>query len=124
MFIVKNKKVINACFSFSQYMKTQRSDPTTPSRPHHNSHPPSARLTSAYDTPPVRVGSHRDRPSDERLAVNMTESKACRNDVRSTEEEENPLVYASLNHQAISRGPRRTVEQETGPSEYAAIRFR
>ncbi|KAI7811495.1 putative B- and T-lymphocyte attenuator-like [Triplophysa rosa] len=108
-----------------QYMKTQRSDPTTPSRPHHNSHPPSARFTSAYDTPPVRAGLHRDRPSDERLSANMMESKVCQNNVRSTEEEEeNPLVYASLNHQAISRGPRKTVQQETEPSEYAAIRFR
>lgn len=105
-------------------MKTQRSAPTTPSRPHHNTNPPSARLTSVvsspYDTPPVRAGSHRDRPS----AANMTDSKAGRNNVRSTEEEENPLVYASLNHQAASRGPRRTVQEDTEPSEYAAIRFR
>lgn len=105
-------------------MKTQRSDPTTPSRPHHNSHPPSGRLIST-DTPPVRAGFHRDRKSDERLSANMTESKGCQNNVRSTEEEEeNPLVYASLNHQAISRGPRTTVQQETEPSEYAAIRYR
>ncbi|KAA0722217.1 hypothetical protein E1301_Tti019765 [Triplophysa tibetana] len=92
---------------------------------HHINVTVTARLTSAYDTPTVRAGFHRDRTSDERLSANRTQSKGCKNNVRSTEEEEeNPLVYASLNHQAISRGPRTIVQQETEPSEYAAIKFR
>ncbi|KAA0713561.1 hypothetical protein E1301_Tti023135 [Triplophysa tibetana] len=41
---------------------------------------------TAYDTPPVRAGSQRDRPSDERISVNMTESKVFQTNVRSTEE--------------------------------------
>ncbi|XP_065151959.1 B- and T-lymphocyte attenuator-like isoform X2 [Paramisgurnus dabryanus] len=113
----------------NQCIETQRRDLTTTSHPHHNTPPPSAQLTTAVscanDTLPVRAGSHRDRTSAGRVSANTIVSKGCRNNVRTQEEEEdNPLVYASLNHQAMSRGPKPTVQQETEPSEYAAIRFR
>uniref|UniRef100_A0A673MHZ4 Ig-like domain-containing protein n=1 Tax=Sinocyclocheilus rhinocerous TaxID=307959 RepID=A0A673MHZ4_9TELE len=75
-------------------------------------------LTSALyrgcETPPVRGASSAGRVSDGSHTTVGTERG----------EEENALVYASLNHQAMSRGPRRTARQEPEPSEYAAIRFR
>uniref|UniRef100_A0A671KMZ3 Ig-like domain-containing protein n=1 Tax=Sinocyclocheilus anshuiensis TaxID=1608454 RepID=A0A671KMZ3_9TELE len=87
------------------------------SKPHHNTHSPSVQLTSALyrgcETPPVRGASSAGRVSD-----------GSHNAVDTEREEENALVYASLNHQAMSRGPRRTARQEPEPSEYAAIRFR
>nr|XP_055061133.1 B- and T-lymphocyte attenuator-like isoform X1 [Misgurnus anguillicaudatus] len=117
----------NVMTNTNQCIETQRRDLITTSHPHHNTHPPSARLTTAVsyanDTP-VRAGSHSDRTSAGRVSANTIESKGCRKNVRTQEEEDNPLVYASLNHQAMSRGPKRSVQQETEPSEYAAIRFR
>ncbi|XP_051751838.1 B- and T-lymphocyte attenuator-like isoform X1 [Ctenopharyngodon idella] len=106
----------------NQYMETQSSDlppppPPPPSHPHHNTRPPSDQPTSALyrvcETPPVRGAPSAGRVSDGR-----------HNTVGTERGEENVLVYASLNHQAISRGPRRTARQEPEPSEYAAIRFR
>ncbi|XP_048052972.1 B- and T-lymphocyte attenuator-like isoform X3 [Megalobrama amblycephala] len=106
----------------NQYMETQSSDlpppPPPPAHPHHNTRPPSHQPTSALyrvcETPPVRGA-----PSAGRVSVG-------RHNTVGTErgEEENVLVYASLNHQPMSRGPRRTARQEPEPSEYAAIRFR
>uniref|UniRef100_A0A8C1P100 Ig-like domain-containing protein n=1 Tax=Cyprinus carpio TaxID=7962 RepID=A0A8C1P100_CYPCA len=91
------------------------------SKPHHNTHsphPPSDQLTSALnrgcETAPVRGASSAGRVSDGSHNAAGTERG----------EEENALVYASLNHQAMSRGPRRTARQEPESSEYAAIRFR
>ncbi|XP_051983153.1 B- and T-lymphocyte attenuator-like [Xyrauchen texanus] len=102
----------------NQNIGTQRCDQTPP---HHNTHSTSAHLTSAlscvYETPPVRSGS------SGRFSANMVESKGSLNNVSAGGGEENAVVYASLNHQAISRGPKRTALQETEPSEYAAIRF-
>ncbi|XP_051558962.1 B- and T-lymphocyte attenuator-like isoform X5 [Myxocyprinus asiaticus] len=110
----KNKTTKN------QNIGTQRSDQ---SPPHHNTHSTSAHLSSAlscvYETPPVRTGS-----SSGRFSANMAESKGSHNNISTGGGEENALVYASLNHQAISRGPKRTARQEPEPSEYAAIRFR
>ncbi|KAK7161619.1 hypothetical protein R3I94_004337 [Phoxinus phoxinus] len=102
----------------NQYMETQRSDLPPPPpppphhpHPHHNTHPPTVQPTSALyrvcETPPVRGASPAGR------AVGTERG-----------EEENALVYASLNHQAMSRVPKRTARQEPEPSEYAAIRFR
>ncbi|KAF4118638.1 B- and T-lymphocyte attenuator-like isoform X2 [Onychostoma macrolepis] len=100
----------------NQYMETQRSD--LPPLPHHNTHSPSNQLTSALyrgcETPPVRGSSSAGRVSDGRHNTVGTERG----------EEENALVYASLNHQSMPRGPRRTARHEPEPSEYAAIRFR
>ncbi|XP_016298086.1 B- and T-lymphocyte attenuator-like [Sinocyclocheilus anshuiensis] len=103
----------------NQGTKSTRKDMTTKnqSKPHHNTHSPSVQLTSALyrgcETPPVRGASSAGRVSD-----------GSHNAVDTEREEENALVYASLNHQAMSRGPRRTARQEPEPSEYAAIRFR
>uniref|UniRef100_A0A672KDX3 Ig-like domain-containing protein n=1 Tax=Sinocyclocheilus grahami TaxID=75366 RepID=A0A672KDX3_SINGR len=98
------------------YMETQRSD--LPPLPHHNTNSPSDQLTSALyrgcETPPVRGSSSAGRVSDGRHNTVGTERR----------EEENALVYASLNHQAMPRGQRRTAQHEPEPSAYAAIRFR
>ncbi|XP_051994125.1 B- and T-lymphocyte attenuator-like [Xyrauchen texanus] len=104
----------------NQYIVTQRSDQAPPFHPHHNTHSPSAQLTSAcvYETPPVKTVL-----SSGRFSANKVASKGVHNNV-STEGEENVLVYASLNHQAMPRRPKRTAQQEPEPSEYAAIRFR
>ncbi|XP_016109303.1 B- and T-lymphocyte attenuator-like [Sinocyclocheilus grahami] len=100
----------------NQYMETQRSD--LPPLPHHNTNSPSDQLTSALyrgcETPPVRGSSSAGRVSDGRHNTVGTERR----------EEENALVYASLNHQAMPRGQRRTAQHEPEPSAYAAIRFR
>ncbi len=97
-------------------METQRSDMLP--LPHHITRPPSNQLTSALyrgsETLPIRGSSSAGRVSDGRHNTVGTERG----------EEENAMVYASLNHQAMSRGPRRTAQHEPEPSEYAAIRFR
>lgn len=102
-------------------METQTSDlppPPPPPHPHHNTRPPSDQPTSALyrvcETPPVRGASPAGRVSDGRHNTVGTERG----------EEENALVYASLNHQALPRVPKRTARQEPEPSEYAAVRFR
>ncbi|XP_051560383.1 B- and T-lymphocyte attenuator-like isoform X2 [Myxocyprinus asiaticus] len=104
----------------NQYIGTQRTGQAPPSHPHHNTHSPSAQLNSAcvYETPPIKTGS-----SSGRFSANKVASKGSHNNV-SIEGEENVLVYASLNHQAMPREPKRTTRQEPEPSEYAAIRFR
>ncbi|XP_077102805.1 B- and T-lymphocyte attenuator-like isoform X2 [Siphateles boraxobius] len=96
----------------NQYMETQSDlPPPPPPHHHHNTRPPSDQPTSALyrvcETPPVRGASPAGR------AVGTERG-----------EEENALVYASLNHQSMSRVPKRTARQEPEPSEYAAIRFR
>ncbi|KTG32965.1 hypothetical protein cypCar_00034914, partial [Cyprinus carpio] len=99
----------------NKYMETQRSD--LPPLPHHNTRSPSDQLISASyrccETPPIRGSSLAGRVSDGRHNTVGTERG----------EEENALVYASLNHQTMPRGPRRTARYEPEPSEYAAIRF-
>ncbi|XP_052456535.1 B- and T-lymphocyte attenuator isoform X2 [Carassius gibelio] len=100
--------------------KSTRKDTTTKnqSKAHHNTPSTSDQLTSAsYHgcvTPPVRGASSAGRVSDGSHNTAGTERG----------EEENALVYASLNHQAMSRVPRRTARQEPEHSEYVAIRFR
>ncbi|XP_059407571.1 B- and T-lymphocyte attenuator-like [Carassius carassius] len=100
--------------------KSTRKDMTTKnqSRAHHNTPSPSDQLTSALyhgcETPAVRGATSAGRVSDGSHNTAGTERG----------EEENALVYASLNHQAMSRVPRRTARQEPEHSEYAAIRFR
>ncbi|CAM4486176.1 unnamed protein product [Leuciscus chuanchicus] len=104
----------------NQYMETQRSDlpPPPHPHPHYNTRPRSDQPTSALyrvcETLPVRGASPAGRVSDGRHNTVGT----------ARGEEENALVYASLNHQAMPRGPKRTARQEPEPSEYAAIRFR
>lgn len=97
-------------------METQRSD--LPPLPRHKTRSPSDQLTSASyrscETPPIRGSSSAGRVSGGSHNTVGTERR----------EEENDLVYASLNHQAMSRGQRRIVQHEPEPSEYAAIRFR
>ncbi|XP_073679904.1 B- and T-lymphocyte attenuator-like isoform X2 [Garra rufa] len=102
----------------TQYMETQRSDLPPLPRAHHNTRSPSDQLTSTLyrdcKTPPIRGSSSAGRVS-----------KGSHNTVGTeTGKEENALVYASLNHQALPRVARRTAQQEPEPSEYAAIRFR
>uniref|UniRef100_A0A8C1GAB0 Ig-like domain-containing protein n=1 Tax=Cyprinus carpio TaxID=7962 RepID=A0A8C1GAB0_CYPCA len=93
------------------YMETQRSD--LPPLPRHNTRSPSDQLISASyrccETPPIRGSSLAGRVSDGRHNTVGTERG----------EEENALVYASLNHQTMPRGPRRTARYEPEPSEYA-----
>ncbi|XP_052402176.1 B- and T-lymphocyte attenuator-like isoform X3 [Carassius gibelio] len=99
----------------NEYMETHISD--LPPLPNPNTRSPSDQLISASyrgcETPTIRGSSSTGRVSDGRHKTVGTERG----------EEENALVYASLNHQAASRGPRRTAQYEPEPSEYAAIRF-
>ncbi|XP_059410248.1 B- and T-lymphocyte attenuator-like [Carassius carassius] len=99
----------------NKYMETHISD--LPPLPHPNTRSPSDQLISASyrgcETPTIRGSSLTGRVSDGRHKTVGTERG----------EEENALVYASLNHQATSRGPKRTAQYEPEPSEYAAIRF-
>ncbi|KAI2668395.1 B- and T-lymphocyte attenuator [Labeo rohita] len=103
----------------TQYMETQRGDLPPPPPSHHNTRSPSNQLTSTLyrdcKTPPIR-GSSAGRVANS--SHNTVGTKRG--------EEENALVYASLNHQAQPRVPRRTARQEPEPepSEYAAIRVR
>ncbi|XP_043088639.1 B- and T-lymphocyte attenuator-like [Puntigrus tetrazona] len=100
----------------NQYMETQRSE--LPPLPYPSTRSSSDQLTSASyrgcETLPVRGAPSAQRVSDGRHNTAGAERG----------EEENALVYASLNHQAMSRGQRRTARHEPEPSEYAAIRFR
>ncbi|KAL1282207.1 hypothetical protein QQF64_001010 [Cirrhinus molitorella] len=102
----------------TQYMETQRGDLPLPPRSQHNTRSPSDQLTSTLyhecKTPPIRGSSSAGRVSNGSHNTVGTERG----------DEVNALVYASLNHQAKPRVPRRTARQEPEPSEYAAIRFR
>ncbi|XP_036419390.1 uncharacterized protein LOC118803003 [Colossoma macropomum] len=76
-----------------------------------------------YDNAPIRVSSQRDGPSRRYPANHM--AKPGQNHDRfnmEVEEEEDPLVYASLNHKALSRGQVRISHPEE-TSEYSAIRL-
>ncbi|XP_017570593.1 uncharacterized protein LOC108437767 [Pygocentrus nattereri] len=76
-----------------------------------------------YDNAPIRASSQRDGPSRRHLANHTAKpghSHDCFN--MEVEEEENPLVYASLNHKALSRGQVRISHPEE-TSEYSAIRL-
>ncbi|KAL7845607.1 hypothetical protein AOLI_G00237990 [Acnodon oligacanthus] len=76
-----------------------------------------------YDNAPIRVSSQRDGPS-RRHPANHTAKPGPSHDRfnMKVEEEENPLVYASLNHKALSRGQVRISHPEE-TSEYSAIRL-
>ncbi|XP_047659449.1 B- and T-lymphocyte attenuator-like isoform X2 [Tachysurus fulvidraco] len=82
-----------------------------------------------YDTPParVRVSSLRDRPSAGRHPVSQGLRRQCHNrlEVEDLEEvaEENPLIYASLNHGAVPQRPVRVAHVQIEASEYAAIKL-
>lgn len=76
-----------------------------------------------YDTPPVRVTSLRDRSSRGKHPVNQGPPRQCHD--RGTveeEEEENPLIYASLNHEAVPQRPVRVAHVQIEASEYAAVK--
>ncbi|KAF4075318.1 hypothetical protein AMELA_G00233110 [Ameiurus melas] len=76
-----------------------------------------------YDIPPVRVTSLRDRSSAGRHPVNRG-SPRQRHD-RNTmeiEEEDNPLIYATLNHESAPQRHVRVVHVQIEASEYAAIK--
>lgn len=76
-----------------------------------------------YDTPPVRVMSLRDRPSAGRHPVNQGAPRRCqeRGPVEEVEEED-PLIYATLNHEAAPQRPVRVAHVQIEASEYAAIK--
>ncbi|KAK2818153.1 hypothetical protein Q7C36_022086 [Tachysurus vachellii] len=80
-----------------------------------------------YDTPPVRVSSLKDRPSAGRHPVSQGPRRQCHNrlEVEDLEEvaEENPLIYASLNHGAVPQRPARVAHVQIEASEYAAIKL-
>lgn len=77
-----------------------------------------------YDTPPARVMSLRDRsPADRRHPANQVPPRQCHN--RSSVEEvdeENPLIYAMLNHETVPQRPVRVTHVQIEASEYAAIK--
>ncbi|KAK3530089.1 hypothetical protein QTP86_012817 [Hemibagrus guttatus] len=81
-----------------------------------------------YDTPPVRVRvtSLRDRSSAGRHPVSRGPPRRChdRQEVEDVEEveEENPLIYATLNHEAAPQRPVRVTHVQIEESEYAAIK--
>lgn len=101
-------------------METQSSDLLPPPLPHprHDTRSPSHKTASASDRgseiPPGR-GSSSAGKVKERSHDTVSAGRG---------EEDNGLVYASLNHQAVPKVPKRTARQEPEPSEYAAIRFR
>ncbi|KAG7315977.1 hypothetical protein KOW79_020843 [Hemibagrus wyckioides] len=81
-----------------------------------------------YDTPPVRVRvtSLRDRSSAGRHPVSRGPPRRCHDhqeveDVKEVEEE-NPLIYATLNHEAAPQRPVRVAHVQIEASEYAAIK--
>ncbi|KAF7689403.1 B- and T-lymphocyte attenuator-like [Silurus meridionalis] len=76
-----------------------------------------------YDIPPVRVGSLRDHSSAGRHPVNRGPPRQCRDRGAVEEiEEENPLIYASLNHNTMPQRPQRIAHLQIEASEYAAIK--
>ncbi|XP_053085712.1 B- and T-lymphocyte attenuator isoform X1 [Pangasianodon hypophthalmus] len=78
---------------------------------------------SIYDIPPVRVTSLRDRSSAGGHPVNRGSPIRCHNrDTVETEEDENPLIYATLNHGAVPQRPVRVAHVQIEASEYAAIK--
>ncbi|XP_076839204.1 B- and T-lymphocyte attenuator [Brachyhypopomus gauderio] len=90
-----------------------------------NTHSLPAHLSpsSMYDIPPTRASSHRDRPSaGSRLANQVAPGRRREQDDVKEEEEDSPLVYASLNHKAIVRRPIKVSLSELDTSEYAAIK--
>lgn len=81
-----------------------------------------------YDTPPirVRVTSLRDRSSAGRHPVSQGPTRRCHDrqeleDVKEVEEE-NPLIYATLNHKAAPQRPVRVTHVQIEASEYAAVK--
>ncbi|XP_056329556.1 B- and T-lymphocyte attenuator-like isoform X2 [Danio aesculapii] len=104
----------------NQYMETQSSDLLPPPLPHprHDTRSPSHQRGCASDRgseiPAVRGTSSAGKVK-ERSHHTVSAERG---------EDDNALVYASLNHQAVSKVPRKTARQEPEPSEYAAIRFR
>ncbi|KAL6481697.1 hypothetical protein MHYP_G00097770 [Metynnis hypsauchen] len=76
-----------------------------------------------YDNAPIRASSQRNGPS-RRHPANHTAKRGPNHDRfnMEVEEEENTLVYASLNHKALSRGQVRISHPEE-TSEYSAIRL-
>ncbi|XP_066517702.1 uncharacterized protein [Hoplias malabaricus] len=80
-------------------------------------HPPSPGI---YGNTPVRGSSQRDGPS-RRHPANHRPQPGQRHERVPVNEEENLLVYASLNHKATSQGPVRSCHPDE-TSEYAAIR--
>lgn len=83
----------------------------------------SAPTPCVYDVPPVRVTSLRDRSSAGRHPDNRGSPSQChdRNTVEMGEED-NPLIYATLNHGSAPQRPVRVVHVQIEASEYAAIK--
>ncbi|XP_060755017.1 B- and T-lymphocyte attenuator-like isoform X2 [Neoarius graeffei] len=76
-----------------------------------------------YDTPPVRLTSLRDRSSRGEHPINPRSPRHCHNrDTVQEEKEENPLIYASLNHEAVPQRPVKVAHVQIEASEYAAIK--
>nr|XP_009296922.1 B- and T-lymphocyte attenuator-like isoform X1 [Danio rerio] len=106
--------------SKNQYMETQSSDLLPPPLPYprHDTRSPSHQRGSASDRgseiPPGRGTSSAGRVKERSHHTVSTEGG----------ENDNALIYASLNHQAVSKVHRKTARQEPETSEYAAIRLR
>ncbi|XP_073808515.1 B- and T-lymphocyte attenuator isoform X2 [Danio rerio] len=104
----------------NQYMETQSSDLLPPPLPHprHDTRSLSQQRGSALDRgseiPPGRGTSSAGRVK-ERSHHTVSAGRG---------EDDNALVYASLNHQAVPKVHRKTARQEPELSEYAAVRFR
>ncbi|XP_072512985.1 uncharacterized protein [Salminus brasiliensis] len=75
-----------------------------------------------YGNAPIRASSQRDGPSRRHPASHGAKpGRRCDRFSAEVEDEDNPLVYASLNHKVKSRAPVRVTHPEE-TSEYAAIR--
>lgn len=79
---------------------------------------------SIYDTPPIRGTSLRDRSYAGGRHVNQGPPRRYEGRVAVEEEEEdNPLIYATLNHEAAPPRPaQRVAHVQIEASEYAAIK--
>ncbi|XP_026866242.2 uncharacterized protein LOC113577655 [Electrophorus electricus] len=93
---------------------------------HDNTHslPPQLSPSCIYDIPRARASSHRDRPSAGRRPANQVAPGQMhdQNNVNA-EEEDSPLIYASLNHKTLLHGPIKVSHSEMENSEYAAIKI-
>lgn len=87
--------------------------------PVHLSPPP----PGIYDTPPVRARSLRDRsPAGRHPAIQVPPRRCHNRSSVEAVEEENPLIYAMLNHAAVPQRPVRVAHVQIEASEYAAIK--